>query len=338
MFFKTQGDLAGRKMLKKHQDFVSPAINEYGGGVVKVLGDSVMAYFLNAKEALKSAIKIQQTLHRFNLNRKPEEQIRVRICVHFGKGIVEEKDIFGDVVNTAAKFLPLVGGDQIVVSQEVFDLAKDLPNLQFKPVSISDQLASIRGMALFRVHWEEGLTFAPANHTLLYIRPLANFGKETLSEAWANLLRSKNRLWGGKVELETVLPDKSVVLLSKTPQVAMTLATHVMDFLKVNLGQLNEGFLASLNQLRPYGVGNPEPIFWAKARVLGNAREVGENHLQATLTDISGRIVYRAIGFGRWQALGGIMQGEVELAYTPITDEWNGMRQIQVRIQDVRSA
>ena len=243
MLFKTQGDLAGRKMLKKHQDVVSPAINEYGGVVVKVLGDSVMAYFLNAQEALKSAIKIQQTLHRFNLNRKPQEQIRVRICVHFGKGIVEEKDIFGDVVNTAAKFLPLVGGDQIVVSQEVFDLSKNLPNLQFKPVSISDQLDSIRGMALFQVQWAEGLTFAPANHTLLYIRPLANFGKGTLSEAWSNLLRSKNRLWGGKVAVETVLPDKSVVLLTKTPQVAMTLAAHVMDFLKVNLGQDGVPFL-----------------------------------------------------------------------------------------------
>jgi class 3 adenylate cyclase len=243
MFFKTQGDLAGRKMLKKHQDFVSPAINEYGGVVVKVLGDSVMAYFLNAQEALKSAIKIQQTLHRYNINRKPQEQIRVRICVHFGKGIIEEKDIFGDVVNTAAKFLPLVEGDQIVVSQPVVDLANDLPKLQFKPVSISDQLDSIRGMALFQVQWEEGLTFTPADHTLLYIRPLANFGRGTLSEAWSNLIKSKNRLWVGKTDGETVLPDKSIVLLTKTPQMAMTLATHVMDFLKINLGQDGVPFL-----------------------------------------------------------------------------------------------
>ena len=39
------------------------------------------------------------------------------------------------------------------------------------------------------------------------------------------------------------MPDKSIVLLTKTPQMALTLATHVMDFLKINLGQDGVPFL-----------------------------------------------------------------------------------------------
>ena len=49
-FFKAHGDLAGRKMLKVHQDISSPPIHEFGGVLVKILGDSVMAYFLEPVE------------------------------------------------------------------------------------------------------------------------------------------------------------------------------------------------------------------------------------------------------------------------------------------------
>ena len=65
-YFKKHGDIQGRKMLKVHQDLASPPINEFGGTVVKMLGDSVMAYFLNPEYALKSAIKIQQKFQAYN--------------------------------------------------------------------------------------------------------------------------------------------------------------------------------------------------------------------------------------------------------------------------------
>ena len=54
-FFKSYGDAAGRKMLRRHQELASPAIIEHGGVVVKILGDSIMAYFSSPQEALKSA-------------------------------------------------------------------------------------------------------------------------------------------------------------------------------------------------------------------------------------------------------------------------------------------
>ena len=44
-YFKSHGDAAGRKMLWQHQEIASPAVTEHGGIVVKLLGDSIMAYF-----------------------------------------------------------------------------------------------------------------------------------------------------------------------------------------------------------------------------------------------------------------------------------------------------
>ena len=75
------------KMLQQHQDMTTPVITEYGGDLVKILGDSVMAYFLDPREALKSAIKIQQKFKRYNQRKDPYDQIHIRICIHFGDGI-----------------------------------------------------------------------------------------------------------------------------------------------------------------------------------------------------------------------------------------------------------
>jgi class 3 adenylate cyclase len=138
-FFKSYGDTAGREMLRQHQEIASPAVLEHGGIVVKVLGDSIMAYFSNPREALKSAVKIQQKFRGYNQGKEPRGQIHIRICVHFGDGIVEDKDIFGDVVNMAAKFLLLAGGDQIFISDELYQHASGLSSLRFESIDLSNK-------------------------------------------------------------------------------------------------------------------------------------------------------------------------------------------------------
>ncbi|NVM57665.1 MAG: adenylate/guanylate cyclase domain-containing protein, partial [Desulfobacterales bacterium] len=93
-FFKSHGDLVGRDMLQRHHDMASPIIVEHGGALVKILGDSIMAYFFDCKEALKSAIKIQQELQMYNQRSDPDDHIHIKVGIHFGDGIIEEKDIF----------------------------------------------------------------------------------------------------------------------------------------------------------------------------------------------------------------------------------------------------
>jgi len=102
-FFKSHGNLAGRKMLQQHEDIVSKAITEFGGIVVKNIGDSILAYFVNPQEATKVAIRIQKEFNRYNKQKDTEHEIHVRIGIHFDEGIVEDKDIFGNAVNIASK-------------------------------------------------------------------------------------------------------------------------------------------------------------------------------------------------------------------------------------------
>ena len=234
-FFKTFGDVAGTRMLKQHQDLVSPAIAEHGGAVVKFLGDSVMAYFMSPKEALKSGIKIQQRFKQYNLKRDQAEQIHIRLCIHYGNGIVEEKDIFGDVVNMAAKLLPLVDGDQILVSQEVQNQVKELPLVYFEQVKKPDKKEFFNAINIYQVLWDEKVELQPLLKSMLYIKPLFKIGR-SLSKVWDNLLRAKNDLWTRKVEKEKLLPDRSIALLMDSPAVCLETAKSLMELIKVSLG------------------------------------------------------------------------------------------------------
>ncbi|MDY7036050.1 MAG: adenylate/guanylate cyclase domain-containing protein, partial [Thermodesulfobacteriota bacterium] len=230
-YFKAHGDRAGREMLQRHQDIASNSIFEHSGFLVKTLGDSVLAYFLDPKEAVKSAIKIQQKSISYNKEKEPESRIHIKIGIHVGEGIVEEQDIFGNVVNLAAKIVPLAGSDQIYVSEEVYDMVRDLPYVRFKSVDVLGKKNLPKGLKIYKVIWDERTTFDPTTSVLLYLRPLWHLGNHNFIQAWNNLLKAKDNVWGGKIVKKTVLTDKSAVFILNEESLSTALARDVLAFL-----------------------------------------------------------------------------------------------------------
>jgi len=231
-FFKSHGDLAGREMLQQHQDMASAAVTEHGGVVVKILGDSAMAYFSDAKEALKAGVKIQQKLQTYNRTRDPQDQIHIRIAIHFGDGIIEHNDIFGNVVNIAAKLTPLVDGDQIYISQAVYDLVHDLSLVRFESVDFSGKKDVPKGLTIYKVIWEEAVKFDPIAKTLVYFKPIWNLTEDDFGKIWHHLLAVKDNLWGGKIEAEKILSDRSVALIVKEVPLALTVTKNIIKFIR----------------------------------------------------------------------------------------------------------
>ncbi len=170
-FFKTHGDIRGREMLRTHHHLAMSIVENYGGSLIKEVGDSVLVYFPDPSEALKAAISMQ---HRFLLHNKqntPADQIHVRIGLHHGKVIVEEKDIYGDVVNVAAKLTNLAGGDQIFVSHEVYASTRSVPSVQFERIDFWNMKNVPDGLTIYKVVWENAQAGAPARRVLVVLVP-----------------------------------------------------------------------------------------------------------------------------------------------------------------------
>ncbi len=242
-YFKVHGDVAGRKMLQSHEDLVSASIVEHSGVVIKTIGDSILAYFLDPKEAVRSAVAIQQKFRLYNEKRDPDDQINIRVGIHFGEGIVEKEDIFGSVVNLASKIVGLAGGSQIYLSQSVFDLVKDLPSLYFELADLSDKKRSlkkaVKGLALYEVKWDEAIECDPTTRIILYMKPLWNLSGHDFARIWDVLLEKKDSIYGGKILKESILPDKSIVLVGEEASLSIFVAAEVLKFLRESFGSDN---------------------------------------------------------------------------------------------------
>jgi class 3 adenylate cyclase len=130
-YWDVHGDVKGRLMIDLHNRLIYPVIRRHRGKVIKHIGDAIMVSFRSPENGLKAAIGIQQILEE---RRKQDKDFRlkVRIGLHTGEALVENKDVFGDTVNLAARLERCARGDEICVSgdtaerldEEHFGLAK----------------------------------------------------------------------------------------------------------------------------------------------------------------------------------------------------------------------
>lgn len=126
-YWDKYGDVKGRLMVDQHNRLTFPVIRHFRGRIIKTIGDAIMASFKRPQDAVKAAIGIQQALEEMR-QQDSSFQLRVRIGVHTGRAIVEDADVFGDVVNVAARVESQGKGNQILVSGST---AKKLNNLEY---------------------------------------------------------------------------------------------------------------------------------------------------------------------------------------------------------------
>jgi len=115
-YYEKFGDVAGFAMVHECNSLLRKVVENHGGRVIKNIGDSIMATFDDAEEAVRAAMSMQRNLNRLNCTKKPEDQCRVRIGAHYGRGIVKSNDVFGDVVNVASRVQSLAAPEQILIS------------------------------------------------------------------------------------------------------------------------------------------------------------------------------------------------------------------------------
>jgi len=152
-FWSKHGDIHGRLMVDRHNWLLFPIIRQFQGWIVKTIGDSIMAAFKQPDQALLAAIAIQQALER-ERQTNPQFTIKVRIGLHSGAALVEHNDVFGDVVNVAARVESRSHADEILLSSETRTRLKSgkfplAPKGEFVPKGKS------KAQKLFQCRWQQ---------------------------------------------------------------------------------------------------------------------------------------------------------------------------------------
>jgi serine/threonine protein kinase/class 3 adenylate cyclase len=120
-FFERNGDTAGLVMIHHHDELAARAIQQHEGKVVKTIGDSAMAEFPDPGSAVRAAVEIERQFLKFNLTLPEGQRVQVRIGIHTGIGFRKGSDLFGDVVNVAARIVKRTSPAQILISRPMYE-------------------------------------------------------------------------------------------------------------------------------------------------------------------------------------------------------------------------
>jgi class 3 adenylate cyclase len=154
-FSVTSGCLA---LLEEH-------VRASGGRVIKRIGDAVLATFATAAGAVSAAAAMHHALEdaRRALH---GENVHVRIGMSTGTAVLDDGDVYGDVVNVAARLVGLAGADEIFLAGETYEA---LPPAMHDSIRLIDQLA-LRGrpnaVVVYEYLWKtEGATVSAGEPT-----------------------------------------------------------------------------------------------------------------------------------------------------------------------------
>jgi adenylate cyclase len=173
---------------------VDGLIGAHRGRIFNTAGDSVVADFASAVDAVECAVAVQEALAGEKVNQPAGEQMQFRIGVHIGDVIVQGDNLLGDGVNIAARLEALAEPGGICVSGAVRDQIGtklpvsfvELPHPQMKNIAQPVQTYRVEGKAIVTQRATIAAPLGLPDKPLIAVLPFANMSGDPEQEYFAD--------------------------------------------------------------------------------------------------------------------------------------------------------
>ena len=161
--------------LKEHlRGLADPKISEHRGKVVKHTGDGVLAEFGSVVDAVRCAIEVQRGMAEQNAMMPQVKRIEFRIGIHVGDIIVDDKDIFGDGVNIAARLEGIAEPGGVCISDDAQRQVRGKVDFAFEDMGPQNLKNIVEPMRAWRLRMNaSGSAAAPIEPPVESTRALA---------------------------------------------------------------------------------------------------------------------------------------------------------------------
>lgn len=119
------------KGLTERRAILDRFIGEHRGRIANTAGDSVLAEFGSAVDAVKCAVDAQAALAEVNSSLPPDRRINFRMGVHIGDVMIRAGDLFGEGVNIAARLQAIAKPGGVCVSGATYDQVRKVVPMTF---------------------------------------------------------------------------------------------------------------------------------------------------------------------------------------------------------------
>ena len=112
----SQDEAGTLRALAAAREVMDGLIRQHGGEYANTTGDSVLAEFPSAVDAVECAVAVQEKLAEVSAVHAEDQRLLFRIGIHVGDVVVREGDLLGDGVNVAARLEGLAEPGGIAIS------------------------------------------------------------------------------------------------------------------------------------------------------------------------------------------------------------------------------
>jgi class 3 adenylate cyclase len=134
----------------EHFDVLRSNVDGAEGALIKTIGDSIMAAFLQPAAGVKAGLDILRGMAELNAHRS-DFPLRLKMGLHTGPAIAvtlnDRLDYFGTTVNIASRLEGQAQGDDLIVSADVMRDAAVQRLLSTAKVRVEPFRAQLRGFA-----------------------------------------------------------------------------------------------------------------------------------------------------------------------------------------------
>ena len=111
-------------------------LKKYKGSIFNTAGDSALAEFPSAVNAVECGVAFQGEIKKRNESDKTEVKLEFRIGINMGDVVKKEGNLFGDGVNIAARLEALAQPNGISISKSVYDLVVPKTKMTFNDLGV----------------------------------------------------------------------------------------------------------------------------------------------------------------------------------------------------------
>ena len=151
--FETRGDIDARRLVAGILGALAEVTARHGGRVIKTIGDEIMCTFPGAMQGLLGAVDMQKRIaHDVDF---AKDKLAIRIGLHHGDALMEDGDVYGDAVNTAARMASLAKREQIIATGSTLKLLTNAGMLRTRSVGQARVAGKLQPIDIVDVQWQE---------------------------------------------------------------------------------------------------------------------------------------------------------------------------------------
>jgi class 3 adenylate cyclase len=183
-----------RDLLQRCKTILLPIVHRYGGWQVKNLGDALLIAFRSPTDALRCGMAQHDAVAASNRELPPEQHLHIRVAVALGEVLVQDRDVFGEAVNLAARLENVTPADRLYFTEAVY-LAMNKAEVPSEVVGVEQFKGIPEPVKVYQVPPRQVARLIPAAEPLSTPEPELPFGGAHLLGAEVPLAARMRGRW-----------------------------------------------------------------------------------------------------------------------------------------------